>query len=475
MKRIIDFSLVLILTVLLAGMSSAQDVRSFVLKNSVDGESKVYAFLPQHGTGRAVVVLPGGGYSHLAMQHEGTSWAPWFNDRGIACFVLKYRMPNGNRELPLSDAMNAIKTVRDSAKAWHINPYDIGIMGSSAGGHLASAVSTHAPLAMRPNFSILFYPVISMDEHLTHKGSVKGFLGDSAQSRHLINEWSSNRAVRRHLTPRAVILLANDDQVVPPVDNGIAYYSAMRKCGNECALYVYPTGGHGFGFNTSFAFHDQMLSDLDSWLKSFKAPLENSIRVACIGNSITDGSGIDMSDAKGYPAQLQQLLGDKYNVRNFGVSARTMLNNGDHPYMKELAWRDALAFQPDIAVIKLGTNDSKPRNWQYGANFGKDMQQMIDSLRQLPSKPKIYLCSPIPAFKTQWGINDSTITAGVIPVIKKLAKKNHLQFIDLHTTFKDFDNKQIQQDGIHPTAKGAGQMARIIADALKNELVSNKK
>ena len=475
MKRIIDFSLVLILTVLLAGMSSAQDVRSFVLKNSVDGESKVYAFLPQHGTGRAVVVLPGGGYSHLAMQHEGTSWAPWFNDRGIACFVLKYRMPNGNRELPLSDAMNAIKTIRDSAKAWHINPYDIGIMGSSAGGHLASAVSTHAPLAMRPNFSILFYPVISMDEHLTHKGSVKGFLGDSAQSRHLINEWSSNRAVRRHLTPRAVILLANDDQVVPPVDNGIAYYSAMRKCGNECALYVYPTGGHGFGFNTSFAFHDQMLSDLDSWLKSFKAPQENSIRVACIGNSITDGSGIDMSDAKGYPAQLQQLLGDKYNVRNFGVSARTMLNNGDHPYMKELAWRDALAFQPDIAVIKLGTNDSKPRNWQYGANFGKDMQQMIDSLRRLPSKPKIYLCSPIPAFKTQWGINDSTITAGVIPVIKKLAKKNHLQFIDLHTTFKDFDNKQIQQDGIHPTAKGAGQMARIIADALKNELVSNKK
>ena len=218
-----------------------------------------------------------------------------------------------------------------------------------------------------------------------------------------------------------------------------------------------------------------MLSDLDSWLKSFKAPQENSIRVACIGNSITDGSGIDMSDAKGYPAQLQQLLGDKYNVRNFGVSARTMLNNGDHPYMKELAWRDALAFQPDIAVIKLGTNDSKPRNWQYGANFGKDMQQMIDSLRRLPSKPKIYLCSPIPAFKTQWGINDSTITAGVIPVIKKLAKKNHLQFIDLHTTFKDFDNKQIQQDGIHPTAKGAGQMARIIADALKNELVSNKK
>ena len=128
MKRIIDFSLVLILTVLLAGMSSAQDVRSFVLKNSVDGESKVYAFLPQHGTGRAVVVLPGGGYSHLAMQHEGTSWAPWFNDRGIACFVLKYRMPNGNRELPLSDAMNAIKTIRDSAKAWHINPYDIRII-----------------------------------------------------------------------------------------------------------------------------------------------------------------------------------------------------------------------------------------------------------------------------------------------------------------------------------------------------------
>ena len=139
---------------------SAQTARSFKLVNSDDGESELTCFLPQNPTGRAVVACPGGGYSHLAMEHEGTDWAPYFNEKGIAYFVLKYRMPNGDRNIPMSDAYNAIKTVRDSADVWNINPYDVGIMGTSAGGHLASTVSTHAPWEVRPNFSILFYPVI---------------------------------------------------------------------------------------------------------------------------------------------------------------------------------------------------------------------------------------------------------------------------------------------------------------------------
>lgn len=106
------------------------------------------------------------------MDYEGRDWAGYFNRQGIAFFVLAYRMPKGDRNIPLSDAYNAIRTVRDSAAQWHVNPLDVGIMGFSAGGHLASAVSTHADWTVRPNFSILFYPVVSMDENDSHKFSI---------------------------------------------------------------------------------------------------------------------------------------------------------------------------------------------------------------------------------------------------------------------------------------------------------------
>jgi lysophospholipase L1-like esterase len=241
----------------------------------------------------------------------------------------------------------------------------------------------------------------------------------------------------------------------------------MRKAGNPCALHVYPSGGHGFGFRTSFAYHDQMLSELTAWLNTLPSPRADAVRVACIGNSITDGHGIDMCDVNGYPGQLQKLLGDGYRVMNLGVSSRTMLNHGDHPYMQERAWRYALDFNPDIAIIKLGTNDSKPANWQYGKEYAADMQQMIDSLKALPSKPRILLCTPIPAYADTWGISDSVITNEIIPIIRKLAKKNKLEVIDLHSTFNNADSKQVLPDGIHPTAKGASQMAKLVFEAIK--------
>ena len=121
---------------------------------------RVFLPAPELATGRAVVACPGGGYSHLAVDHEGYDWAPYFNKQGIALIVLKYRMPKGDRTLPISDAEAAMKIVRDSADVWNLNPNDIGIMGSSAGGHLASTIATHARPELRPNFQILFYPVI---------------------------------------------------------------------------------------------------------------------------------------------------------------------------------------------------------------------------------------------------------------------------------------------------------------------------
>ena len=206
------------------------------------------------------------------------------------------------------------------------------------------------------------------------------------------------------------------------------------------------------------------------------------IKVACIGNSITAGFGIAQPEVYGYPAQLQQLLGSGYDVRNFGVSSRTMLNKGDYPYMNEKAWRNALDFQPDIVIIKLGTNDSKPQNWQYGAEFKQDLQQMITTLRPdlaqpvkkkkkakaLPNtaKPLIFLCTPIPAIKSTWDISDSIITNAIIPIQNEVAKEYGLEVIDLHTLFTG-DAAKMLDDGIHPDGKGAHRIAELIATEIK--------
>ena len=449
---------------LLLGMTAqAQTARKFTINLTDDGKAQMVCFIPETPSGKAIVGVPGGGYSMLSNTHEGYLASDWLNQQGIAYFVVNYRLPNGDRTLPMGDVQKGIRIVRDSATVWGINPHDVGIMGFSAGGHLASVISTHSEYDVRPDFSILFYPVISMDERVSHKWSCLNFLGEEGQKDpELVHQFSTQNAVRRHLTPPAIIISASDDRLVPFVTNGLEYYKAMRQVGNECTMLVYPTGDHGFGFGTWFKYHDQLLSELSCWLKNRQAPKTDAIRVACIGNSITDGHGIEMATQYGYPALLQKALGSDYWVKNFGVSSRTLLNKGDFPYMKEMAWRDALAFNPDIVVIKLGTNDSKPQNWQYASEFKQDLLQMIKAL----GKAKIFLCTPIPAFKPSWDINDSVIVNGIIPFQKEVARKNGLQLIDLHTLMAN-DEELVQPDGIHPNEKGVAKMAEIIAGAIK--------
>ena len=479
MRKIFIFSMLLA-----AASVQAQTAKTFTLNLTDDGKAQMVCFLPETPSGKAIVGVPGGGYSVLSNTHEGTMASGWLNQQGIAYFVVNYRLPEGDRTKPMGDVMKGIRIVRDSAQVWGINPHDVGIMGFSAGGHLASVISTHAPFDARPDFSILFYPVISMDERVSHKWSCVNFLGEEGQKNpDLVRDFSTMNVVRSHLTPPAVIITASDDRLVPFVTNGLEYYKAMRNCGNDCAMFVYPTGDHGFGFGPWFKYHDQLLTDLGNWLKARQTPQPGAIRVACIGNSITDGHGIDMRTAYGYPAMLQKKLGKDYWVKNFGVCSRTMLNKGDWPYMNEMAWQDALAFKPDVVVIKLGTNDSKPENWQYGSEFRQDLEQMITTLRPdlaqpakkakkakkaaiVEAKPRILLCTPIPAFKSTWNISDSVITNAIIPIQQEVAKKYGLQVVDLHTLFAN-DGDKMLDDGIHPDPKGAARLADIIADALK--------
>jgi len=189
---------------------------------------------------------------------------------------------------------------------------------------------------------------------------------------------------------------------------------------------------------------------------------QNEVKVACVGDSITNGDGENKSFF--YPVQLDLILGDGFQVLNCGESGATMQSDGNKPYWNQKDFHNVFVFAPDIVVIMLGTNDSKTDNWN-AASFERDYQLMIDTLNTLDSKPKIYLCSPPPAYSSEWSISDSTIRAGVIPIVEEIAKRNNLQIIDLYngmTRRSDFF-----PDGIHPNEKGNKIMAEIVANAIK--------
>lgn len=270
--------LLLFLFLMLASAMSATAQRSFdvnLWQNGTPNDNgdpkdtaKVRVFLPSSktATGRAVVICPGGGYSHLAMNHEGYDWAPFFNNMGIAAIVLKYRMPHGNKDVPIADAEQAMRLVRTNAQAWKIDPNDVGIMGSSAGGHLATTIATHSTKDALPNFQILFYPVITMMPGYGHQGSHDNFLGKDAKKKDE-REYSNDTQVTR-ITPRAFITLSDDDRTVPAA-NGVNYYLELYRHDVPATLHVYPTGGHGWGNRDSFMFHNEMQLELRAWLRSF--------------------------------------------------------------------------------------------------------------------------------------------------------------------------------------------------------------
>jgi len=190
------------------------------------------------------------------------------------------------------------------------------------------------------------------------------------------------------------------------------------------------------------------------------------IRVACVGNSITYGAFIHNRFQNSYPSFLQQYLGTDYDVRNFGVNGCTMLHQGDYPYTGNGAFREVLRFNPNIIVIKLGTNDSKPQNWdRYGKAFSKDMKEMIATFRRLPAKPKLYVCIPVPATGCKGGIRDSVIVNGVIPVIRKVAQEEKIPLIDLYEALRPC-HPECFPDRVHPDGKGASVLATAVYKAL---------
>ena len=231
-------------------------------------KAELHIFLPdKNSTGRAIVICPGGSYAALSKVNEGTNWAPFFNELGISLFILYYRLPKGDRRVPIYDAEEAIKLIRKNADKWKINPKDVGIMGFSAGGHLASTIATHSEDDAKPDFQILFYPVITMEDSYTHMGSRNNFLGEKPIQK-LIDEFSNEKKVTKD-TPRAFIILSDDDKAVPPL-NGVNYYLECNNNKVSATLHIFPTGGHGWGSKETFEYHELVLDELKAWLNSFE-------------------------------------------------------------------------------------------------------------------------------------------------------------------------------------------------------------
>ena len=246
------------------GLRGGERVEEDRLFNTTEAVLYVYAADPARATGQAAVVCPGGGYRFLSIGGDGHAVGRWLAEHGVTAAVLKYRLPNGRCEVPLEDTEAALRYLRRTAPDFCADSAQVGIVGCSAGGHLAASAATMLPEEVRPAFAVLIYPVITAESGKCHKGSFDHLLGtdrtagDEAQ-------WSLQNRVTAS-TPPTLLLLADDDRTVPPV-NSTLFYEALKRNGVKgCSLRIYPSGGHGGGFNPDRIYRTAWRADVLDWL-----------------------------------------------------------------------------------------------------------------------------------------------------------------------------------------------------------------
>lgn len=223
-------------------------------------------YLADEPNGAAIMVYPGGAYAWKSMDYEGRYFAEFYNRYGISVFVVSYALPYGQCTVPLKSVERGMRGIKAHAEQYHIDPDRIGVMGSSAGGHLASTHATHFSVDTRPAFQVLLYPVITMDATLTHAESRANIIGQTPSETD-IALYSNELRVREN-TPPAYIIVSQDDIVVP-VENSIRYYKSLLDHNVPAELHVVPTGGHGWGSSETFAYHDMFYETLGKWLEKY--------------------------------------------------------------------------------------------------------------------------------------------------------------------------------------------------------------
>ncbi len=463
---------------------------------------------PAKATGSAIIICPGGGYGILAIGHEGYDMAKRFNQEGIAAFVLKYRLPKGgimkDKSIgPLQDAQRAIQLVREQAKQFNVNPNKIGILGSSAGGHLAATAGTHFNdakidnpnnISLRPDFMILNYPVISFSDSLTHQGSRQNLIGTKVFDG---NTKMPTKAKELGMSDADIIYFSNEMQVTPktpptfitsaltdqavPVGNSLAFVSALEQNKVPVEVFFYAKGVHGYGMINPKSTGAQWIDACLGWIKKnfdqppmdwanlkrfqeenkkVMAPKANENRVVFMGNSITEGwSNSDPGFFEGKP------------YFNRGISGQTT------PQMVLRFKQDVIDLKPKIVVILAGIND-------IAGNTGPmTLEQTRDNLIAMAQFAKangikVVLSSVIPAYDFPWrpGLEPAEKVVTLNKMIKEYADKNNIVYLDYFSAMADERHglkNELGYDGVHPNLEGYKVMAplaeKAIAEALKRK------
>lgn len=474
------------------GLSGAEVDYGDHCSNVTDPTLSVY--LPEHPNGIAVLACPGGGYVDVWDMHEGKMLADWYNEQGIVYAVLKYRLPNGHKEVPLDDVHQAMRIMRQHNKEWGFEK--LGIQGCSAGGHLAAMASTHYSCSDdQPDFQILFYPVITLDPSYTHDGTLYNLLGEKP-SRKLIDQYSNEKQVTAQ-TPPAFILASTDDGLVP-VRNSIEYYNALLAHGVEVSMHLYPEGGHGWCWRDSFRFKPQYCNELAAWLHRM-APKR---RVLFIGDSITDGgwgrSGGDMRPSAerdewdknhvyghGYVEQTASYFEshfpeDEMQFWNRGISGNTL-------HQMAQRWQeDCINLRPNVISVLVGTNDVHYylEQKQQDPDLTFDQQAWEAEYRQLLTHTRdslpgveLVLCTPFVA-KAGW-VGDADnytererLVTALADIVRRIAQDyRQTTLIEFDSLFNQLrsehptsNNSYWIWDGIHPTPAGHHKMSETWID-----------
>jgi len=440
-----------------------------------------------------VLSIPGGSYKYVSYGNEGLDVAKYFCQRGIAVAVFKYRLPNGHENVPLADACHAIEMLRDSAAAWNIQGNKIGVMGFSAGGHLAASLCTKytSPKA-RPDYGILIYPVISSDTTIWHRGSFRYLLGENATAEQYA-AWSIDQCVTPQ-TPPCLIVACEDDKSVP-VENSIRMYQALRDQKVPAQLLIMPTGGHGWGWRKPIERRDliddavlqfiwtnvgdkkkQTLTEIHKnevrqekaqkdWAKYERYQSQNDslrannipVKAVFMGNSITDHWG------RWRPEFFQQ-----YHCAARGISAQTTYQ------MLCRMQTDVIALKPEMVFILAGANDLACND---GPISDDNLMGNIRSMCELAVAHGIrpMLCSLLPHRKFYWNtsvINPNERIQRVNAMLKAYAEDNGFGYIDYYSAMLAPDGggmrSELTPDEVHPYKEAYQIMEDIVAPYLKD-------
>ncbi len=475
-KKSLTFLLLSLLA--LPFFATAQEVTPdeiITFKQTAERDLTLHVFYPndqKEGKDRAVIISFFGGGWVAGSPEQFYGQSEYFASLGMVAISADYRVIGTDKTTPFEsvmDAKSAVKWVRENSELLGIDPNKVVTSGGSAGGHVAVCTALiegceddpELSTSATPNAMILFNPVI--------KTTADGYGAEKLVGQE--TALSPVHHVRENLPPTLIMHGTQDSTV--PFQNAVEFEAKMIAAGNQCTLIPAFGENHGF-FNGTFrpTFGMRNYNKCMTTSAKFLAELgiieageytSEPVRIACVGNSITFGSTIENIEEDSYPAQLQLLVGDNYEVRNFGRSGATLLFEGNVPYIETQEYKDLLEFAPDVIIIKLGTNDSKAKNWEYKDKFEEDYSTLITSLKKISYRvPQIYVCSPVPAFTpadSPW-INAALIHDEIVPAVERVAKKNRVHYIDLYTPFEGMGS--LFPDQIHPKAAGAKRLAKII-------------